>query len=101
MTAKGPSSWSLQASTAWPVPQGLVRQGVQFLKSVAQLDAEAGADALDAVADGLPERLFDVVADDEHDLVKARFDGVVDGIIHDDLAVGAHGRQLLDAAAKP
>ena len=39
------------------------------------------------------------MTDDKDDLVETGFDGVMDGVIHDDLAVGAYGRQLLDAAA--
>ena len=78
---------------------GARRQVVQRLVGVGHLHAQAGADLLDAVADDLAERLLNVAADDKDDLVKAGLDGVVDGVVHQDLAVGAHRRQLLDAAA--
>ena len=72
----------------------------QCLKRIVDLDTQVGADLLDAVADGLFKGFLDIVADDKDDLVKASFDGVVDRVIHDDLAVGADCGQLFDAAAE-
>ena len=74
-------------------------QIIQSLVGVGNLNAQPGADFFDAVADDLAEGLLDVAADDEHDLVETGFDGVVDGVVHQDLAVGAHGGKLFDAAA--
>ena len=73
---------------------------LQRLEGVSRFHAQRFAGGLDAVADGLLEGLLDVVTDDEDDLVKAGLDGIVDGIVHDDLAVGADSRQLFDAAAE-
>ena len=55
---------------------------------------------LHTVSDNGTEFVFDVFSDDKNDLVKAGFQGIVDGIIHDDLAIGANRSQLFDASAK-
>ena len=51
-----------------------------------------------AVADGLFEGLLDLVLDDEDHGLKACTAGIVEGIIHDDLPVGAYRVDLLHAA---
>ena len=68
---------------------------VLFLKSVGH-----GADLFNSLANHLAEILFQIVTNDKDHAVKAGFQCVVNGIIHNNLAVGAYGRQLLDAAAK-
>ena len=78
-----------------------LRQRVQRLIGVGDLHTQLGAGLFDAVADGLTERVLDVLADDEHDLVEPGLDGIMDGKIHDDLAVGADSGQLFDTAAEP
>ena len=45
----------------------------------------------------LPELVFKIFADDEHNLAKARLNGIVDGIVHDCFTVGAQAVQLLQA----
>ena len=87
----------LAAALGHGVPGGNV---LQRLERVVDLNAQLGADFLDAVADGLFESVLDIVADDKDDFVKPGLDGVMNGIVHDDLAVGADGCQLLDAAAE-
>ena len=87
----------LGASLRHGIPCGDI---LQRLKGVVDLNAQLGADLLNAVADGLLEGILDVVADDKDDLVKAGLDRVMNGIVHDDLAVGTHSRQLFDAAAE-
>ena len=77
---------------------GNVRQG---LEAVAHLHALLGADRFNAVADDLPEVLFNVPADDKHDFIEARGDGIMNGIVHDDVSGAVNTGQLLDAAAKP
>ena len=79
------------------VPGG---DGVLLLESIGNLNAQVGTGLFNAVADGFLESLLNVVADDKDNLVKPGFDGIMDGVIHDDLAVGADSGQLLDAAAK-
>ena len=54
----------------------------------------------DAVADGAAEGILDVPANDEDYPVKAGLLRRIDGVIHDDLAAGAHLCKLLDAAAE-
>ena len=54
------------------------RQGVQFLVGVGNLNAKLGADAFDPVPDCCAESIGNIVADDEHNLVEACFDGVMD-----------------------
>ena len=71
-----------------------------MLERIVDLNAQPGADLLNAVTDGLFKRLLNVVADDKDDLVKTGLDGVMNGIVHDDLAVGTDGGQLFDAAAE-
>lgn len=39
------------------------------------------------------------MTDDEDDLVEARRNGVMDGVVHQNFAVGTDSGQLLDAAA--
>ena len=51
-----------------------------------------------AVADGLFEGLLDLMLDDEDHGLKACTAGIVEGIIHDDLPVGAYRVDLLHAA---
>ena len=77
---------------------GNIRQG---LEAVAHLHALLGADRLDAVADDLPEVLFNVFADDEYDLIEARGNGIVNGVVHNDVPGAVNAGQLLDAATKP
>lgn len=59
-----------------------------------------GAGAGNALADDLVEVLFNVLAQHEDDARKACLDRVVDGILHQELSVGADGFQLLDPAAE-
>ena len=81
-----------------------LRQGAgdvaQVLEGVVHRHAMGGADRRDAVPNGLAELSLDVPADHKNDVVETRLDGVMDGIIHDDVATGIHRLQLLDAAAK-
>ena len=60
----------------------------------------SGADRSDAVSDDLSKLSLDVPADHKNDMVETCLDGVVDRIVHDDVAAGVHRFQLLDAAAK-
>ncbi len=69
------------------------RQFIEFLKSVIHLDA-----VFEARADNFAERLFDVVADDEHKLAEAGAQRVEDGIINDGFAAGADGINLFQTA---
>ena len=55
---------------------------------------------LHTVSDDRAEFVFDVFSDDKNDLVKTGFQGIMDGIIHDDLAIGANRSQLFDASSK-
>ena len=73
---------------------------VERLEGVAHRHAQPGAHRLDAVADGRAEVRLDVPAYDEHHAVEARLDGVVDRVVHDDVAVVVHTGQLLDAPAE-
>ena len=50
------------------------------------------------VSNDFPEIRFNVLADDEHHFIEARFQRIVYGIIHDDLSGRSHPFQLLDAA---
>ena len=77
-----------------------LRHVLECLERIVDLNAQPGADLLNAVTDGLFKRLLNVVADDKDDLVKTGLDGVMNGIVHDDLAVGTDGSQLFDAAAE-
>ena len=51
-----------------------------------------------AAADGLVEGLPQLLLDDKDHPVKARQDGVVHRIVHDDLPLGAQGVDLLETA---
>ncbi len=66
---------------------------VELLENVCGLDP-----VLDRPADLLAEGFLDLPADDEDDLVESRPEGVIDGIIDDDLAVRPDGVDLLEAA---
>ena len=77
-----------------------LRQVFLLLIGVGNLHAQAGAGGGNPVANGLAEGLGNVVPDDKDHLVEACFNGVVNGIVHDDFAVQAHGLQLLDSAAE-
>ena len=46
----------------------------------------------------LTELIFKVLTDDPYYLAKASLDGIVDGIVHDGLTVGAQTVELLQAA---
>ena len=71
-----------------------------LLVGVGDLHTQTGAGGGNAVADRFAEGLGNVVPDDKDHLVEACLNGVVNGIVHDNLAVQAHGLQLLDAAAE-
>ena len=60
----------------------------------------AGADLFHLVADDLTEISLNVLANDEYDLIKAGRQSVVNRVIHNNLAGGAHMLQLLDAATE-
>jgi len=78
----------------------LLNDIVQILEGVAYLNAQTRTFLFHTIADYLAEIRFDILADDENNAAKAGGNGVMDGIIHDDFAVHANRRQLLDAAAK-
>ena len=77
---------------------GDVRQG---LEAVAYLYTVGKAERLDPIADDLPEIFLDILADNKENLVKSCLDGVVDGVIHNNMAGSVYAGQLLDAAAVP
>ena len=83
----------LAASLRHGIPLGDI---VQFLIHISH-----GNILLDAVADRLAERLLDVTADDEHDLVESGLLRRVNRVIHDDLTAGTDLRKLLDPASEP
>ena len=53
-----------------------------------------------AVTNPLFEIFFNVFANDKDQLIKSSLDGIMNGIIHDDLIVQTNGFQLFDARAK-
>ena len=57
-------------------------------------------DLLDPVADHTTEFFFNIFADNKDDFVEPCFQGVVDGIIHDDLACRPYRRKLFDPFSK-
>ena len=71
------------------------RQVTEFLINIFHLDLPG-----DAVTDHLTEFCFNILADNENHFIKARLLGIIDGIIHDHFAAGAHFCKLLDAFAK-
>ena len=71
------------------------RQIVDFLEGIVGLN-----DLRDAVADDFLKVFLQILADDEDYLVKARALRIVNRIVHDDFAVRAHRRELLDAASE-
>ena len=71
------------------------RQVVHILEDIGNV-----GDLLHAVSDDSAEFFLDVFADDEDNLVKTGFQSVMDGIIHDDLPVGAYRSQLFDASSE-
>src|SRR5699024_2109176 len=73
---------------------------MQVLENVVHRNPMGGTDSSHAVPDGFPERSLDVFTNYKNDMVETRFDGVMDGIIHDDMSAGVHGFQLFNAAAK-
>ena len=68
-------------------------QVLQLLVGVAHFHEFLGA-----LANGLLERFFDLVLDDEHHGLEAGALGVVERVVHDDLAAGTHRVDLLEAA---
>jgi len=71
----------------------------QRLEAVGDLYTGLGTHGLNAVADDFPEVLFDVPADNEYDLLKACGDGIMDGVIHNNMAGLIHSCKLLDSGA--
>ena len=69
------------------------RNAREILENVVHLDFFGDAVAADAGKQLLHARL-----DDEHHMVKARADRVIDGVLHQDLAVGTEAIHLLVAA---
>ena len=78
-----------------------LRHGVQILEGIVHLHIQPAAQRLDAITDPLPEIRLDVLPDDKDQLVESGGNGIVDGIVHDDLIVQPHRLQLLDAPAEP
>ena len=56
---------------------------------------------LDTTPDDLLKILFQILPDNEHDLVKSGLQRVMNRIVHDDLTTGSYRFQLLDSTAKP
>ena len=71
------------------------RKIIQLLISICHI-----SNLLDPITDDFLEILLKILADDENDPVKTSLQCVLDGVIHDDLSIGSHRLQLLDAAAK-
>ena len=69
------------------------RQVVQFLEGVFHFHT-----ALDHIAHQLAEAVLKVMLNDKHDLVEACLHGIVDGVEHQHLVVGAHAVNLLISA---
>ena len=76
------------------------RDVVQVLEGVVHRHPMGGADGGNPVADDLPEFRFDVPADYKDHVAEPGLDGVMNRVIHDDMAGGVHRFQLLDAAPK-
>ncbi len=70
-----------------------LRQIVQLLEYVTHLHHLG-----DTVPDRLPERLLNLVLDDEYHRLEARAPGVVQGIVDDDLSVVPHRIDLFQAS---
>ena len=78
----------------------LSRDIADILEGVVHFHAALSADGFDSVSDNFSEIRFDILSDDKNNFVKAGFDGIVDGIIHNDVATVIHRFQLLDSTAK-
>lgn len=76
----------------------LSRDIADILEGVVHFHAALSADGFDSVSDNFSEIRFDILSDDKNNFVKAGFDGIVDGIIHNDVAVGIYRFQLFNAA---
>ena len=70
-------------------------QVAEFLINIFHLDLLGNT-----VTDHLTELSFNILADNENHFIKARLLGIIDRIIHDHFAAGAHFCKLLDAFAK-
>ena len=84
-----------------PLGDGVkIRHGGKILERVGHLHGAAVLRRLvPQIAAAQPlHHLLHLRLDDEHDLVEPRPDGVVDGVFHQDLMVGADAVHLLAAA---
>ena len=89
-------------STAWLVPQGLLRSAgacEAFGKSVGRLEHNLNGDvALIFGKNLVAEILLEVLADYEYHLAESGVNSVVNRVVHDCLAVGTETVELLEAA---
>ena len=74
---------------------------LHILECIMNLYIQASAQRLNPVANPAAEVRLNVLADDKNQLVESSFNGIVDGVVHDDFIIQAHRLQLLDAAAEP
>ena len=79
-----------------------VRRSGEILRKIIQLLERVGHLNLlfHAISDDVSEILLQILPDNEHDAVKARLDGIVNRVIHDDLPAGSHRLQLFDSLAE-
>ena len=79
-----------------------VRRSGEILRKIVQLLERVGHLNLlfHAISDDVSEILLQILPNNEHDAVKARLDGIVNRVIHDDLPAGSHRLQLFDSLAE-
>lgn len=73
-------------------------QVVLLLEGTADLHSQSAADLPESVTYDLIEVLFNILPDYEHDLPEACLHGIMNGVIDNDRAIGAHRAELLYAA---
>ena len=72
--------------------------GETFGKCIERLEDEFAGDLVLVFGeDDLAEVVFEVFADDKHELTEAGVDGVVDRVVHDSLSLGAERVELFEA----
>ena len=76
------------------------RNGLQTLEGISHRYTALGTNFFNPIADYGSEIRFNILSDDENKVIEAGLKCIINGIIHNDFAIGAYWLQLLNAATK-
>ena len=73
---------------------------MHILEGIGHFHPHPVTDALNPIADAPAEIFLNFFSNHKNDLIEACEDGIVDGVVHDNLVIQANRLQLLDSSAE-